>query len=180
MAEWSKALDSSSSLHLKAWVRIPPEPHCLASWRNWIAHQTSNLGVAGSSPAGVVAFAPGWGVGEPRDRLAGVIEPRAGVGEPRDRLAGVGEPRDAVIEPREALAGVGESRGRVIEPRDRLAGVGEPRDAVIEPRGTGRRVIETRGAYFDGFARRCKRGSLFVAWGRVITSFSSLDLFRVV
>ena len=100
VAEWSKALDSSSSLHLKAWVRIPPEPHCLASWRNWIAHQTSNLGVAGSSPAGVVAFAPGWGVGEPRDRLAGVgesrgrvIEPRVGVGEPRDRLAGVGESR---------------------------------------------------------------------------------------
>ena len=27
MAEWSKALDSSSSLHLKAWVRIPPEPY---------------------------------------------------------------------------------------------------------------------------------------------------------
>ena len=26
MAEWSKALDSSSSLHLKAWVRIPLEP----------------------------------------------------------------------------------------------------------------------------------------------------------
>ena len=26
VAEWSKALDSSSSLHLKAWVRIPPEP----------------------------------------------------------------------------------------------------------------------------------------------------------
>ena len=22
------------------------------SWRNWIAHQTSNLGVAGSNPAG--------------------------------------------------------------------------------------------------------------------------------
>ena len=35
----------------------------LASWRNWIAHQTSNLGVAGSSPAGVVAF---W-----RDRVPG-------------------------------------------------------------------------------------------------------------
>ena len=27
VAEWSKALDSSSSLHLKAWVRIPPEPY---------------------------------------------------------------------------------------------------------------------------------------------------------
>ena len=26
MAEWSKALDSSSSLHLEAWVRIPLEP----------------------------------------------------------------------------------------------------------------------------------------------------------
>ena len=26
MAEWSKALDSSSSLHQKAWVRIPLEP----------------------------------------------------------------------------------------------------------------------------------------------------------
>ena len=26
LAEWSKALDSSSSLHLEAWVRIPPEP----------------------------------------------------------------------------------------------------------------------------------------------------------
>ncbi len=24
----------------------------LPSWRNWIAHQTSNLGVAGSNPAG--------------------------------------------------------------------------------------------------------------------------------
>ena len=30
MAEWSKALDSSSSLHLKAWVRIPLEPSFLA------------------------------------------------------------------------------------------------------------------------------------------------------
>ncbi len=36
---------------------------------------------------------PCRGVGEPRDRLAGVIEPRVGVGEPRDRLAGVGESR---------------------------------------------------------------------------------------
>ena len=137
VAEWSKALDSSSSLHLKAWVRIPPEPHITTGlvaqldsasdfesggcrfescrgrsfwwlgsnpyaalgsnpnkppcrrgissigrvrrsqrrgtgietrilqsfgtqgpqWRNWIAHQTSNLGVVGSNPTwGALAF----------------------------------------------------------------------------------------------------------------------------
>jgi hypothetical protein len=32
-----------------AWVRVPLSASPL--WRNWIAHQTSNLGVAGSSPA---------------------------------------------------------------------------------------------------------------------------------
>ena len=57
MAEWSKALDSSSSLHLKAWVRIPLEPPFVTTIRGpvaqWIARKTSNLKVAGSSPARV-------------------------------------------------------------------------------------------------------------------------------
>ena len=54
VAEWSKALDSSSSLHLKAWVRIPPEPfRFLGPVAQWIARKTSNLKVAGSSPARV-------------------------------------------------------------------------------------------------------------------------------
>ena len=76
MAEWSKALDSSSSLHLEAWVRIPPEPAfwdtsitTLSSFREsnpfqtvkglvaqWIARKTSNLKVAGSSPARVAVL----------------------------------------------------------------------------------------------------------------------------
>jgi hypothetical protein len=57
----------------------------LASWRNWIAHQTSNLGVAGSSPAGVVAF---W-----RDRVPGpgsVVWDRVPGKEARDRVPGKG------------------------------------------------------------------------------------------
>ena len=58
VAEWSKALDSSSSLHLKAWVRIPLEPLCFTSHQSgpvaqWIARLTSNQAVAGSSPARV-------------------------------------------------------------------------------------------------------------------------------
>ena len=59
MAEWSKALDSSSSLHLKAWVRIPLEPpFWIPTSRGpvaqWIARLTSDQAVAGSSPARVV------------------------------------------------------------------------------------------------------------------------------
>ena len=59
MAEWSKALDSSSSLHLKAWVRIPLEPAFGSNPTDkgpvaqWIARLTSNQAVAGSSPARV-------------------------------------------------------------------------------------------------------------------------------
>ena len=57
MAEWSKALDSSSSLHLEAWVRIPLEPvltMCRGPVAQWIARLTSDQAVAGSSPARVV------------------------------------------------------------------------------------------------------------------------------
>ena len=60
VAEWSKALDSSSSLHLKAWVRIPLEPvlpQAVGPVAQWIARETSNLKVAGSSPARVALFA---------------------------------------------------------------------------------------------------------------------------
>ena len=56
MAEWSKALDSSSSLHLKAWVRIPLEPvlpQAVGPVAQWIARLTSDQAVAGSSPARV-------------------------------------------------------------------------------------------------------------------------------
>ena len=65
VAEWSKALDSSSSLHLKAWVRIPPEP-CFSKQQGlvaqWIARKTSNLKVAGSSPARVALLHKPWGI----------------------------------------------------------------------------------------------------------------------
>ncbi len=50
VAEWSKALDSSSSLF--GGVGSNPT-ECIKEqlrWRNWIAHQTSNLGVVGSIP----------------------------------------------------------------------------------------------------------------------------------
>ena len=68
MAEWSKALDSSSSLHLKAWVRIPLEPvlpQAVGPVAQWIARLTSDQAVAGSSPARVdpLFVAPAlWGI----------------------------------------------------------------------------------------------------------------------
>jgi hypothetical protein len=36
----------------------------MALWRNWIAHQTSNLGVAGSSPARVAPFVSTGGLAQ--------------------------------------------------------------------------------------------------------------------
>ena len=68
MAEWSKALDSSSSLHLKAWVRIPLEPPFVTTIRGpvaqWIARLTSNQAVVGSSPTGVGLLASNGGLAQ--------------------------------------------------------------------------------------------------------------------
>ena len=64
MAELVKALDSSSNPRMRAWVRIPLDALFLYLFRycnfhyslqhvlvaQWIAHQTSDLGVVGSSP----------------------------------------------------------------------------------------------------------------------------------
>lgn len=41
MAEWSKALDSSSSLHLKAWVRIPLDA-CFDIMAEWLRRLIRN------------------------------------------------------------------------------------------------------------------------------------------
>ena len=61
MAEWSKALDLSSSIRKNAWVRTPLEAlFCLqgpkqfthpSSWPNWIRRETTNLEIEGSSPS---------------------------------------------------------------------------------------------------------------------------------
>ena len=45
---WSKGSDSRSLA--SRFVGSNPTSHTLPHWRNWIAHQTSNLGVVGSSP----------------------------------------------------------------------------------------------------------------------------------
>ena len=39
-------------------VQTPAPPHTHNSVAQWIAYQTSNLGVAGSSPVGVVLYSP--------------------------------------------------------------------------------------------------------------------------
>ena len=57
MAEWSKALDLSSSIRKNAWVRTPLEAYPFASykhkssWPNWIRRETTNLEIEGSSPS---------------------------------------------------------------------------------------------------------------------------------
>ena len=58
MAEWSKALDLSSSIRKNAWVRTPLEASILggsvtkmSSWPNWIRRETTNLEIGGSSPS---------------------------------------------------------------------------------------------------------------------------------
>ena len=53
MAEWSKALDLSSSIRKNAWVRTPLEAYRFvreSSWPNWIRRETTNLEIEGSSP----------------------------------------------------------------------------------------------------------------------------------
>ena len=54
VAEWSKALDSSSSLF--GGVGSNPTECILLRWRNWIARETSNLKVVGSIPTRSVLF----------------------------------------------------------------------------------------------------------------------------
>ena len=107
----------------------------LASWRNWIAHQTSNLGVAGSSPAGVVAF---W-----RDRVPGpgsVVWDRVPGKEARpagwDRVPGSVGCRDRVPgrEARDRVPG----KGAIARQRG-ISSIGRVRRS--QRRGTG---IETR------------------------------------
>ena len=66
MAEWSKALDLSSSIRKNAWVRTPLEAlFCLqgpkqfthpSSWPNWIRRETTNLEIEGSSPSEDVSY----------------------------------------------------------------------------------------------------------------------------
>ena len=67
MAEWSKALDLSSSIRKNAWVRTPLEASFLggiitkmSSWPNWIRRETTNLEIEGSSPSEDVYFVLGW------------------------------------------------------------------------------------------------------------------------
>ena len=65
MAEWSKALDLSSSIRKNAWVRTPLEAYPFASykhkssWPNWIRRETTNLEIEGSSPS-EDALVLGW------------------------------------------------------------------------------------------------------------------------
>ena len=46
-------IDATNPVCLRSPIESPTQK---PSWRNWIAHQTSNLGVAGSNPAGGVSF----------------------------------------------------------------------------------------------------------------------------
>ena len=66
MAEWSKALDLSSSIRKNAWVRTPLEAFLVhqmfrakSSWPNWIRRETTNLEIEGSSPS-EDALVLGW------------------------------------------------------------------------------------------------------------------------
>ena len=57
VAEWSKALDSSSSLSIEAGVRIPPDASQKLALVAQLAERSAvNRQVAGSIPAGSVSF----------------------------------------------------------------------------------------------------------------------------
>ena len=57
VAEWSKALDSSSSLSIEAGVRIPPDASQILALVAQLAERSAvNRQVAGSIPAGSVYF----------------------------------------------------------------------------------------------------------------------------
>ena len=89
MAEWSKALDLSSSIRENAWVRTPLEAlFCiprfaftdLSSWPNWIRRETTNLEIGGSSPSEDVQRTRGLvGYDDCLTRSRSPVRSRAGV-----------------------------------------------------------------------------------------------------
>ena len=89
MAEWSKALDLSSSIRENAWVRTPLEAlFCiprfaftdLSSWPNWIRRETTNLEIGGSSPSEDVQCTRGLvGYDDCLTRSRSPVRSRAGV-----------------------------------------------------------------------------------------------------